>query len=72
VDACTVTALDVNTAFAVPNPDFPLAETVGFFGLEYPANCFTEPITQSTSVQKLFISTEPFDRRRERSYMKNR
>jgi hypothetical protein len=64
VETCTVTALDVNTAFAAPNPDFPLAETVGFFGLERPANCFTEPITQSTSDQKRFISTDPFDRRR--------
>ena len=71
VDACTVTALDVNTAFAAPNPGFPLAETAGFFGSERPANCFTEPITQSTSAQKLFISTEPFDRRRGQSYIKD-
>jgi hypothetical protein len=71
VDACTVTAFDVNTAFAVPNPNSFLAECVGFFGSECPLNRFTGPITQSTSAQLLFISTEPFDRRRERSYRKS-
>jgi hypothetical protein len=71
VDACTVTAFDVNTAFAVPNPNSFLAECVGFFGSECPLNRFTGPITQSTSAQQLFISTEPFDRRRERSYRKS-
>jgi hypothetical protein len=32
VDACTVAALDVITAFAVPNPNCSFAESVGFFG----------------------------------------
>ena len=32
VDACTVTALDAITAFAVPDPNLLLAEPVGFFG----------------------------------------
>ena len=32
VDACTVTALDATTAFAVPDPNLLLAEPVGFFG----------------------------------------
>ena len=66
VDACTVTAFDVNTAFAVPNPNSFLAECVGFFGSECSLNHFIEPITQSTSAQLLFISTVPFDRRRKR------
>ena len=43
VDACTVTALDATTAFAVPDPDQLLAEPVGFFGSGYPMNCSTEP-----------------------------
>jgi len=71
VEACTVTALDVNTAFAVSDPNLLLAEPVGFFGSGCSPNRFVEPITQSTSVQKLFISTEPFDRRREPSYINN-
>jgi hypothetical protein len=33
VDACTVTALDAITAFAVPNPYSPLAEPSVFSGL---------------------------------------
>ncbi len=32
VDACTVTAFDAITAFAVPDPNLLLAEPVGFFG----------------------------------------
>ena len=32
VDACTVTALDAITAFAVPDPGLLLAELAGFFG----------------------------------------
>jgi len=43
VDACTVTALDATTAFAVPYPDLPLAELVGFFGSGYSADHSTEP-----------------------------
>jgi hypothetical protein len=42
VDACTVTALDATTAFAVPYPDLPLAELVGFFGSGYSADHSTE------------------------------
>src|ERR1700759_1075558 len=42
VDACTVTALDMTTAFAVPDPDLILAEPVGFFGSGYSADCSTE------------------------------
>jgi hypothetical protein len=32
MDACTVTALDATTAFAVPDPGLLLAELAGFFG----------------------------------------
>src|SRR5512146_1708950 len=70
VDACTVTACDVITAFAVSVPSLLLAEPAGFFGPECPADRSTGPITQSTSDQMLFISTDPFDRRRTQSYNK--
>jgi hypothetical protein len=63
VDACTVTALDVTVAFATSDPNIPLAEPVGFFGSERPANCFTGAITQSTSDWQRFIDANPFDRR---------
>jgi hypothetical protein len=51
VDACTVTAFDVITAFTVSVPSLPLAEPAGFFGPESPANHFTRLITQSTSAR---------------------
>jgi hypothetical protein len=40
MDACTVTAFDVITAFAISNPGLLLAGLAGFFGLEWPANRF--------------------------------
>jgi hypothetical protein len=43
VDACTVTALDATTAFAVPDPNLPLAGPVGFFGSGYSLDRSTEP-----------------------------
>ena len=43
VDACTVTALDAITAFAVPDPDQLLAEPVGFFGSGCSLDHSTEP-----------------------------
>ncbi|GEM_PF-1984140 len=43
VDACTVTALDAITAFAVPDPNLPLAEPVGFFGSGCSLDRSTEP-----------------------------
>ena len=43
VDACTVTAFDAITAFAVPDPDLSLAEPVGFFGSGYSADHSAEP-----------------------------
>src|SRR6476660_4987082 len=43
VDACTVTALDATTAFAVPDPGSPLAGLVGFFGSGCPADHSAKP-----------------------------
>ena len=43
VDACTVTALDATTAFAVPDPNLLLAEPVGFFGSGCSLDHSTEP-----------------------------
>ena len=43
VDACTVTALDATTAFAVPDPNLLLAEPVGFFGSGCSVDHSTEP-----------------------------
>jgi hypothetical protein len=63
VDACTVTASDVTVAFATSDPNVPLAEFVGFFGSERPANCFTGAITQPTSDWQRFIDANPFDHR---------
>jgi len=68
VDACTVTALDAITAFAVPYPNRLLAEPVGFFRFGYPVNRSPGRITQPTSDQQLFIEANPFDCRRKPSY----
>jgi hypothetical protein len=57
LDACTVSACYMITAFAVSNPSLPLAEPAGFFGSERRLNCFTRRITQPTSDQLLLIST---------------
>ena len=66
VDACTVTALDATTAFAVPDPGLLLAELVGFFGSGYSADCSTE---SSHSVYfgsaNCLGLADPFDRRHE-------
>ena len=64
MDACTVTASDVTTAFAAFDPNPPLAKFVGFFGSKRSVNHFTETITQSTSDRLRFIEVVPFDRRR--------
>jgi len=63
VDACTVTASDVTTAFAAFNPNPPLAKFVGFFGSKRSINHFIETITQSTSGWQRLIEANPFDRR---------
>src|SRR5689334_1075422 len=49
VEACTVTALDAITAFAVSDPNGLLAEPSVFSGLSVPTNCSAERITQPTS-----------------------
>jgi hypothetical protein len=49
VDACTVTALDAITAFAVPKPQLLLAETVGFFRSGCSSGHPVEQITQPSS-----------------------
>lgn len=61
MDACTVTASDVITAFAISSPGLLLAGLAGFFGLERPANRFAWPITQLTSEQPQFpeLSFQP-------------
>ena len=67
VDACTVTALDATTAFAVPDPTCPSQGLSVFSG---PGVHWIAPLnltTQSTSDQPLFILTNPFDRQRARS-----
>ena len=53
VEACTVTALDAITAFAVPNPNGHLAAPSVFSGLEVQSGRPAEPITQLTSGQLL-------------------
>ena len=64
MDACTVTALDATTAFAVPDPGPLLAELAGFFGSGYLTNRFVKLITQPTSDQQPLIEANPFGRRR--------
>jgi len=60
VDACTVTALDAITAFAVPNPNCSSQESVGFFGSGGSSDCPSERITQPTSVSATFYFRQPF------------
>jgi hypothetical protein len=47
MDACTVSACYVITAFAASCPSLLLAELAGFFGPERPTNRFAGSITQS-------------------------
>jgi len=42
-DACTVTAFDATTAFAIPDPNWLLAEPVGFFRSGRASNRFAAP-----------------------------
>jgi hypothetical protein len=49
VDTCTVAALDVITAFAVPNPNCPSQDQSVFSGLVALQVALTEQITQPTS-----------------------
>ena len=60
VESCTITAFDVITAFAVPNPGFLLAESAGFFGSGCSSSCLAEQITQLTSDWLSFNLSQPF------------
>ena len=62
VDACTVTALDAITAFAVPNPDG-TSQDSRFFRVWCPAGHPARLITQPTSDWQL-LEANPFSRRR--------
>jgi hypothetical protein len=53
VDACTVTALDAITAFAVQTPTTP-RRAVGFFRSGCSSGCPAELITQPTSDRQKF------------------
>ena len=64
VDACTVTALDAITAFAVPNPNCSSQKSVGFFGSGYSSGHPSEQITQPMSDRQRFIFANPFSLRR--------
>jgi hypothetical protein len=59
VDACTVTALDAATAFAVPDPSRHLAARLVFSGLSVLPSHLVEPATQHTSGQ-LLLRCQPF------------
>ena len=52
MEACTVTAFDAITAFAVSYPNGPLAEPSVFSGPSVPVNHSIERITQPTSDQQ--------------------
>jgi hypothetical protein len=67
VEACTVTALDAITAFAVSYPNGLLAEPSVFSGPSVPMDHSTERITQPTSDQQSLIDANPFSRRRKPS-----
>ena len=59
VDACTVTAPDAATAFAVPDPSRHLAVRLVFSGLSVLPSHLVEPATQRTSGQ-LRLRCQPF------------
>jgi hypothetical protein len=60
VDACTVTALDAITAFAVPNPNGHLAAPSVFSGLEVQSGRPAEPITPAYFRLATFTFASPF------------
>ena len=63
MDACTVTTLDVITAFAVPNLNCSSQSQSIFSGLAAP-ELPRFAITQFTSDWQRFIFANPFNRRR--------
>jgi hypothetical protein len=64
VDACTVTALDAITAFAVPDPNCSSQNQSVFSGLVAHPVTLLSGITQPTSDRQGFIFANPFSRRR--------
>jgi hypothetical protein len=63
VDACTVTASDVFTAFAVSAPAFFSQSLPVFSGQSVAANRFVQRSTQPTSERRLLMEAIPFSRR---------
>jgi hypothetical protein len=55
VEACTVTALDAITAFAIPNPSSSSQSQPVFSGLVAPAGCPAGLITQPTSDRQVLF-----------------
>ena len=64
MDTCTVAALDVITAFTVPNPNCPSQDQSVFSGLVALQIALTEQITQPTSDWQVLFAN-PFSHRRE-------
>ena len=67
MDACTIAALDVITAFAVPNPNSP-SLSGRFFQVWSPSELPLWLITQPTSVATVTFTAVPFSRRRRQHY----
>jgi len=65
VDACTVTALDATTAFAVPDPNGSSQSPSVFSGPGVQRIASSDQITQLTSDRLRFIEANPFSHRRE-------
>jgi len=65
VDACTVTALDAITAFAVPDPNGSSQSSSVFSGRGVRRITSSDRITQLTSERLRFIEANPFSHRRE-------
>ena len=63
MDACTVTALDAITAFAVPDPNGSSQSPSVFSGPGVQRITSSDQITQPTSDQLRFIEANPFARR---------
>jgi len=63
VDACTVTALDAITAFAIPNPDFSSQSQPVFSGLVAPQVALLSGSLSLLRTDKIYF-VNPFSRRR--------
>ena len=63
VDACTVTALDAITAFAIPNPGFSSQSQSVFSGLVAPQVALTSGSLSLLGTDKFYF-VNPFSRRR--------